>query len=145
MQIEQESFKHFFAIASQANYRRLEHPGYFKLLLSITKTYPPSFFLAIDKDIPRTLSNTNPFQEYLKNVLYAYAIRNPSLLYCQGINYIVAYLLMNEMSQEQTFWFLACLIENCLPDDYFKDLTTVSITSLIFNHLLDEVFPEFKL
>lgn len=93
--MQQESFKHFFSIASQANYRRLEHPGYFKLILSIAKTYPPSFFIAIEKDIPRTLTSTNPFQELLRNVLYAYAIRNPSLLYCQGINYIVAYLLMN--------------------------------------------------
>jgi hypothetical protein len=78
-------------------------------------------------------------------VLYAYAIRNPSLLYCQGMNYIVAYLLINEMSQEQSFWFMACLIENFLPDDYFKDLTTVSITTCIFNLLLEEIFPEFKL
>jgi hypothetical protein len=62
MQMPQESYKHFLAIASQANYRRLEHPGYFKLLLTIANTYPPTFFAAIEKDIPRTLTNTNPFQ-----------------------------------------------------------------------------------
>lgn len=61
------------------------------------------------------------------------------------MNYIVAFLLINEMSAEQAFWFMACLIENFLPDDYFKDLTTVSITACIFNHLLEEIFPEFKL
>jgi isoprenylcysteine carboxyl methyltransferase (ICMT) family protein YpbQ len=69
-------------------------------------------------------------------VLSAYAIRNPTLLYCQGMNYIVAYLLINEMSQEHVFWFLACLVENILPDDYFKDLTTISIVSYIFNDIL---------
>jgi hypothetical protein len=47
MQMEQESYKHFLAIASQANYRRLEHPGYFKLLLTMANRYPPSFFVAI--------------------------------------------------------------------------------------------------
>lgn len=52
------------------------------------------------------------------------------------MNYIVAYLLINEMSQEQVFWFLACLVENILPDDYFKDLTTISIISYIFNDIL---------
>lgn len=62
MKMEQESYKHFLAIASQANYRRLEHPGYFKLLLTMVGQYPPTFFVAIEKDIPRTLTSSNPFQ-----------------------------------------------------------------------------------
>lgn len=48
------------------------------------------------------------------------------------------------MGSEQAFWVLACLVENCLPDDYFKDLTTISILSCIFDELLDHTVPEFK-
>ena len=32
--LEQQDFKYFLAVASQAHYRRLEHPGYYRLLLS---------------------------------------------------------------------------------------------------------------
>ena len=60
------------------------------------------------------------------------------------MNYIVAYLLINEMSSEQTFWFMTCLIENILPDDYFKDLTTISIIICIINDLMEDIFPDFK-
>jgi hypothetical protein len=139
--LEQEDFKYFIAVASQAHYRRLEHPGYFNLLLTRKHEYPPAFFLPIEKDVPRTLPATHEFSEPLRNVLTAYAIRNPSLAYCQGMNYLVAYLLINEVSTEQTFWVLACLVENCLPDDYFKDLTTISILSCIFDELLEAAVP----
>lgn len=60
--LQQESYKHFFCIASQANYRRLEHPGYYKSLLAIVKQYPLSFFNAIEKDIHRTFLMNHPFQ-----------------------------------------------------------------------------------
>ena len=95
----QENFKHFLMVASQANYRKLDHPGYYKQLLKETKKYPPFFFSCIDKDIPRTLVDGHPFQSALRNILYCYAIRNPSLLYCQGMNYIVAFLLINGFSE----------------------------------------------
>jgi hypothetical protein len=98
LQINQENYKHFFSIASQSNYRRLEHPGYYKQLLKHTGSYPSTFFNSIDKDVPRTLSGSHPLQNSLRNVLSAYAIRNPSILYCQGMNYLVAYLLINDMS-----------------------------------------------
>lgn len=100
------------------------------------KNYPPAFFSPIEKDVPRTLNLNHPFLEPLKNILTAYAIRNPSLVYCQGMNYLVAYFLINEVSSEQTFWILACLIENCLPEDYFKDLTTISIVTCIVEDVL---------
>jgi len=60
--MEQESYKHFFTVASHSNYRRLEHPGYYKQLLLAKSKYPVSFFSCIEKDISRTLSNTHPFQ-----------------------------------------------------------------------------------
>jgi hypothetical protein len=142
--LEQMDFKYFFAVASQAHFRRLEHPGYFKLLVNFKENYPNGFFNPIEKDVPRTLSPGHPFLEPLKQILTAYAIRNPSLVYCQGMNYLVAYFLINEVSPEQTFWILACLVENWLPDDYFKDLTTISIVTCIVEDVLSEAVPEFQ-
>lgn len=46
------------------------------------------------------MPDDHPLQKSLKNILYAYAIRNPALLYCQGMNYIVGFLLINKFSEE---------------------------------------------
>lgn len=97
-------------VASQANYRKLEHPGYYIQLLTEVSKYPDLFFTCIDKDIPRTMPDDHPLQLSLKNVLYAYAIRNPSLLYCQGMNYIVGFLLINKFNEEEAFWFMVQLV-----------------------------------
>jgi len=58
------------------------------------------------------------------------------------MNYLVAYFLINNVEEEDTFWVLARLAENVLPDDYFKDLSTISITTQIFSDVLPYVFPE---
>lgn len=119
-------------VASQANYRKLEHPGYYKIILGEIPKYPEVFYSCIDKDIPRTMQDDHPLQKSLRNVLYAYAIRNPSLLYCQGMNYIVGFLLINKFSEEEAFWFMVQLIEEIAMPDYFKDLSTISITVQVF-------------
>ena len=129
-------------VGSQANYRKLQHPGYYKQLLKYKSDYPDYFFNCIEKDIPRTLQNGHPFQGSLRNILSAYGIRNPSLLYCQGMNYIVCFLLINGFSEEEAFWFLVTVIEDIVMPDYFKDLSTISITSQIFEDILKEIFPE---
>jgi hypothetical protein len=45
------------------------------------------------------MPDDHPLQNSLRNVLYAYAIRNPSLLYCQGMNYLVGFLLINKFGE----------------------------------------------
>ena len=87
-------------IISYANSRSVDHPGYYQKLLSFQKNYPEYFFANIEKDIERTLPNGHENQKALRNVLYGYGIRNPFLLYCQGMNYFVSYLLMNGFQEE---------------------------------------------
>ena len=41
--------------------------------------------------------------EPLRHVLYAIVIRNPTIGYCQGMNFIAARLL-NCMREEEAFW-----------------------------------------
>ncbi len=57
------------------------------------------------------------------------------------MNYIIAYILMNGLSEEEAFWFLACLAENVLPQDFFKDLSLISIVSEIFSTVLEQSVP----
>jgi hypothetical protein len=57
-------------------------------------------------------------QDDLRDVLQAYAVRNPELGYTQGMGMIVGMLLMY-MTPEDSFWTLAALVETvCLrmPD-----------------------------
>lgn len=48
------------------------------------------------------------------------------------MNYIVAFLLINGFSEEEGFWFMIQLIEDIVMPDYFKDLSTISVTVQIF-------------
>ncbi len=80
----------------------------------------------------------------LKNVLYAYAVRNPRLLYCQGLNYLAAYFLMNHYSEQETFWVIVQLIEEVLPVDYFVSMGAVISLSSVMRSLIDSVIPKFN-
>lgn len=77
----------------------------------------------IEKDLLRTfperINNGNTITvDALRRLLRAYAIRNPDVGYCQSMNYIAALLLFH-MSEEQSFWVMAALIEDILPPNYY--------------------------
>jgi len=90
----------------------------------------------IEKDINRTfpgridsgssskensLNDKHNSQQLLPmtKVLSAYALRNPTVGYCQSMNFICALLLFH-LSEEESFWVLAALIEDILPPDYYS-------------------------
>ncbi|KAH8677869.1 rab-GTPase-TBC domain-containing protein [Xylariales sp. PMI_506] len=78
----------------------------------------------IDQDVTRTLRDNvyfveGPGVEKLRQVLAAYARRNPQVGYCQGMNLIAANLLLIMPSAEDTFWILTAMIENILPESYY--------------------------
>ena len=59
------------------------------------------------------------------------------------MNYIVAFLLINGVSEEEGLWFLIQVIEDIVMPDYFKDLSTISVTVQIFEDVIKHVFPDF--
>jgi hypothetical protein len=63
----------------------------------LSKEVPTSYENQIDKDIKRTCAkslNENPdLKIKMKNVLMCYSIRNSSIGYCQGFNFLVLRLL----------------------------------------------------
>ena len=72
-----------------------ENPTYYNNLKKLSLEVPSLYKVQIEKDIKRTtkLGNDPKFFEKLKNVLICYSIRNSSIGYCQGFNFIVARLL----------------------------------------------------
>lgn len=67
----------------------------------------------------------------LKKVLDAYVKRNPTVGYCQGMNFIVGRLLQF-MNEEESFWTLCMIIETILPIDYYSNMIGVLIDQKIF-------------
>jgi hypothetical protein len=58
--------------------------------------------------------NTPEGRATLRRVLRAYALRNPSVGYCQGMNFIAGLLLL-AVSEETAFWTLAHVCEEVSP------------------------------
>jgi hypothetical protein len=59
-------------------------------------------------------------------VLYTYVKRNPTVGYCQGMNFIAGRLLQY-LNEEETFWALCQIIETMLPPDYYSNMVGVLI------------------
>ena len=66
-------------------------------MLQLSKEVPSLYEKQIDKDIKRTnsaaLKNNPDLKQKMKNVLMCYSIRNSSIGYCQGFNFLVLRLL----------------------------------------------------
>ena len=86
-----------------------EHKNYYKKLLEISKKIHCPQEYQISKDIPRTkpeIIKENPLlKEKMKNVLICYSIRNSSIGYCQGFNFIV-FRLFEILKYEVIFIFI---------------------------------------
>jgi hypothetical protein len=77
----------------------------------------------------------------LKNVLLAYSVRNKAVGYCQSMNFMAALLLMF-LSEEQSFWVLAALIEDILPPEYYsRGMTGTLIDTGVFQSCLAWKLP----
>jgi hypothetical protein len=77
----------------------------------------------IEKDLLRTFperirDDDIEFISMLRRVLLAYAMRNPTIGYCQSMNYICALLLFH-MEEEKAFWVFTSLLEDIIPNNYY--------------------------
>lgn len=109
---------------SGAGKMKKEEPDLFSTMLNL-----PTNRVVLDQivtDMPRTFPNnvnfdsTNPnsMQKPLLNILTAFANSNPTIGYCQGLNYIAGLLLLATRDQDSSFWLLKALTEKILPDYY---------------------------
>ena len=83
-----------------------------------------------------------PVLKKLRNILTAYTKRNPTVGYCQGMNFVAGRLLQVIEDEEEAFWVLASLIETILPLDYYSIISGVLVDQRIFIELLRRKMPQ---
>ena len=83
------------------------------------------------------------FLERLKNILMCYSIRNTSVGYCQGMNFIVGRLLLIMDNEEQVFWIFIQIIEKILPLIYYSDLAGIIIETTIIDTFISFYLKNF--
>lgn len=100
---------------SGAYSKLLMNPGYYNAILQTS--YPHPGLSDLEKDLHRSgqgISEQKVAQ--MRNILRAYIFRNPTVGYCQGMNFITARLLTC-LREEEAFWVLVSIIEELLPHD----------------------------
>ncbi|KAK4228916.1 TBC1 domain family member 2A [Podospora fimiseda] len=104
----------------------------------------------IKADITRTLTDNIFFRKgpgvaKLNEVLLAYSRRNPEVGYCQGMNLVVANLLLITPSAEDAFWLLVTLVEHILPAGYFDhSLLASRADQQVLRQFVSEVLPKLS-
>ncbi|XP_078446623.1 uncharacterized protein LOC144715562 [Wolffia australiana] len=99
----------------------------------------------IEKDLPRTFPGHPALDEggrnALRRLLTAYARHNPSVGYCQAMNFFAGLLLLL-MPEENAFWTLLSIID-CYFDGYYsEEMIESQVDQLVFEELIRERFPK---
>ena len=87
---------------------------------------------------------TEPFLEKLKNILVCYSIRNTSVGYCQGMNFIGGRILLVMGNEEQAFWLFTQIMEKILSIIYYSELVGIVVETTIIENLISFFFPKFN-
>ncbi|KAJ6983273.1 TBC1 domain family member 8B-like isoform X1 [Populus alba x Populus x berolinensis] len=99
----------------------------------------------IEKDLPRTFPGhpalDNDGRNALRRLLTAYARHNPSVGYCQAMNFFAALLLLL-MPEENAFWTLMAVIDDYFDGYYSEEMIESQVDQLVFEELVRERFPK---
>jgi len=88
----------------------------------------------IHNDVLRTFPLFSYNRQVLENILSAYSVYNKTVGYCQGMNYIVAFLLIiSQSNEEESFYAFLSLMEEKLPSE--------KLLKHGFNHAFTNGFP----
>ena len=130
-----------------ANLMNMSHnEDYYFKLRDMHRHYPNPCFNQIELDLKRTFPNDPPAAIEqsivpLRNVLNTFIKRNPTIGYCQGMNFIVGNLLKH-LNEQESFWVFVSITENILPLDYYSDMLGILVDQKIFEELLIERYPK---
>uniref|UniRef100_A0A087XYY9 Growth hormone-regulated TBC protein 1 n=3 Tax=Poecilia TaxID=8080 RepID=A0A087XYY9_POEFO len=133
--------------ASGAQEQLEKNPGYYQSMLV---THNDSKLVeTIRTDLNRTFPDNVLFrkssdpclQKSLFNVLLAYGYHNPSVGYCQGMNFIAGYLLIITKDEEKSFWLMDALIGRILPDYYSPAMLGLKTDQEVLGELVKLKIP----
>ncbi|ONK77010.1 uncharacterized protein A4U43_C02F2180 [Asparagus officinalis] len=99
----------------------------------------------IEKDLPRTFPGHPALDEdgrnALRRLLTAYARHNPSVGYCQAMNFFAGLLLLL-MPEENAFWTLTGIIDDYFDGYYSEEMIESQVDQLVLEELVRERFPK---
>uniref|UniRef100_A0A5B7BBC2 Putative TBC1 domain family member 8B-like isoform X3 n=2 Tax=Davidia involucrata TaxID=16924 RepID=A0A5B7BBC2_DAVIN len=106
---------------------------------------PEKWRRQIEKDLPRTFPGHPALNENgrnsLRRLLLAYARHNPSVGYCQAMNFFAGLLLLM-MPEENAFWTLVGIIDDYFDGYYSEEMIESQVDQLVFEELMREKFPK---
>ncbi|CAH1445250.1 unnamed protein product [Lactuca virosa] len=99
----------------------------------------------IEKDLPRTFPGHPALDDdgrnALRRLLTAYARHNPSVGYCQAMNFFAGLLLLL-MPEENAFWALMGILDDYFEGYYSEEMIESQVDQLVFEELVRERFPK---
>ena len=107
--------------------------------LSDFNNYQDYFGRIIEADVLRTIhekDNKEEMRKRMSRILYSFARKNPYIGYCQGMNFIVSFLLTMQFSDEEVFWLLNCIMENFTPFNYYTNMMGVAVDLKIIESII---------
>lgn len=105
------------------------------------------YFVTPAQDIARTfpghqIIDSFEGQEKLKRVLEVFARRNKAVGYCQSMNFLAAWLLINfNMDEEDSFWVLTCIVEDICSGIWSRSMLNIQIDSCVLGDLVRDKLP----
>ncbi|KAF7054337.1 hypothetical protein CFC21_062034 [Triticum aestivum] len=99
----------------------------------------------IEKDLPRTFPGHPALDEdgrnALRRLLTAYARHNPSVGYCQAMNFFAGLFLLF-MPEENAFWALVGVIDEYFEGYYTEEMIESQVDQLVLEDVVRERFPK---
>ncbi|MCO5575074.1 hypothetical protein L7F22_028871 [Adiantum nelumboides] len=105
---------------------------------------PEKWTKQIEKDLPRTFPGHPALdvngRNALRRILIAYARHNPTVGYCQAMNFFAGLLLLM-MPEENAFWTLTSILDNCFDGYYSEKMLEFQVDQLVLEELVRLHFP----
>jgi hypothetical protein len=124
----------------------LAQPHAYEDYLRKNQSEPNPYQKQIEADLPRTFPtnvqfNSDFVQGSLGRILNAFALLQPTIGYCQAMNFLAAMLLFF-MEENLAFWMLAETITILPPQYYSKHLLGVKADVNVFKNLINMKLPK---
>eukprot|EP00908_Phaeocystis_cordata_P025117 Transcript_7572.p2 GENE.Transcript_7572~~Transcript_7572.p2 ORF type:complete len:393 (-),score=159.14 Transcript_7572:13-1191(-) len=151
----------WLSLSGARELRRASAHSYWELARRAEAAVPHEILRQVEYDLPRTFPQHADFAgemsedgraegtsataaatlRALRRVLLAFAAYNPSVGYCQSLNFVAA-VLMLVCGEEGAFWTLAALCAHVIPDYHTHGMSGLRIDTQAVAALVGQMLPE---